>query len=58
MKKKFLRGMAAGALMGAAAGMLLMPEMDTNNRKRLGKAARKVTDFTSNLWDQITDMRR
>jgi gas vesicle protein len=58
MKRKFLRGMAAGALMGAAAGLLFMPEMNNSTRNKIGKATRKFTGFTSNLWDQMADMRR
>jgi gas vesicle protein len=58
MKRKFLRGMAAGALMGAAAGLLFMPEMNNSTRGKIGKAAKRFTGFTSNLWDQMSDIRR
>jgi len=50
--------MAAGTVIGAATGLLLVPGMDRRTRKRLIRAGRRVSGFTSNLWDGIMDFRR
>lgn len=55
MKGNFIRGMTAGALIGAAAGILFIPNMSKNSRNRFERAGRKITGFTSNIWDGIRD---
>ncbi|HBM81169.1 MAG: YtxH domain-containing protein [Clostridiales bacterium] len=57
MKGKLLRGIAAGTLIGAAAGMLIIPQMDRRTRKRIERAGRKVMDFTSDMMDGIRSWR-
>lgn len=53
-----MRGMIAGTLLGAAAGMMLIPQMDKRTRKRFERAGRKITSFTNNLWDELSESRR
>lgn len=53
LRGKFVRGMAAGALIGAAAGLWFLPNMKGSNRNRFENAGRKITGFTSNIWDGI-----
>lgn len=53
LRGKFVRGMAAGALIGAAAGILLMPNMGNTTRRRFERTGRKITGFTNNVWDGI-----
>ena len=58
MERKLVKGIAAGAIIGAAAGMLLMPGMDRKTRKRLAKAGRRISGFAGDLWDGIKDFTR
>lgn len=58
MRGRFIRGVAAGALIGAAAGMLLIPQMDRRTRRKIEKAGRRAVNFTSDLFDGIRDMGR
>lgn len=50
--------MIAGTLIGTAAGLMLVPQMDRRTRKRFERAGRRITDFTSNLWDGMSESRR
>lgn len=58
LRGRFLRGMAAGALLGAAAGMILMPGMDRRTRKRITRAGKRVTGLANDFWDDIKDYRK
>lgn len=58
LRGKFIRGMAAGALIGAAAGIWFLPNMKGSTRYRFENAGRKVTGFTNNIWDGIKSSMR
>lgn len=58
LKGRFLRGMAAGALVGAAAGIFLSPQMDRRTRRRIQRTGRKMMDFTNDIFGDIRDFRK
>lgn len=58
MKAKFLRGVATGALLGAAAGVLIVPQMDRRTVKKISKAGRRAAEFTSDIWDGLRNMHK
>lgn len=51
MRGNIARGIAAGALIGAAAGILLMPQMNMGSKNRFTGVGKKITGFTGDLWD-------
>jgi gas vesicle protein len=44
MRSRFISGVAAGMFMGAAASMLIMPQMDHKTRRRMDRTCRRITD--------------
>ena len=46
MKGKFI----AGALLGAAAGIMFMPEMSRGSKKKLKRTKRAVIDAASDVY--------
>lgn len=58
LRGKFVKGLTAGALIGAAAGMLLVPGMDKKTRKRMIRTGKKVSGFASDLWDDIMHFKK
>lgn len=50
---KFLKGMTAGALIGAAAGMFFMPEMDRSTKKKIRRSARTMQNAASEAYDNV-----
>ena len=50
-------GIVTGAIIGAAAGILLIPQMGWKNRKRMMRTGKRMVNFTSDLWDNLKDMR-
>lgn len=58
MEGKFLSGMATGALLGAAAGMMIMPQMDRRTKRRITRAGKSMVGSMADAWDGMKDMRR
>lgn len=53
MKGRLLTGIAAGALMGAAASMVMMPQMSYKNRRRAARISKRVARGTGSMMDGI-----
>jgi gas vesicle protein len=53
MKGRILTGIAAGALMGAAASMIMMPQMSYKNRRRASRISRRLVHDTGSIMDGI-----
>ena len=53
MKGRLITGIAAGALMGAAASMLMMPQMSNKNRRRATRISRRLVHDTGNIMNGI-----
>ena len=51
MENRFFRGIAAGTIIGAAAGMLLFPQMDRNTRGKLKKSSRMMKNVAEEALD-------
>jgi len=49
MRGKFVSGM----LLGAAAGMLLMPDMDRGTKRRIKKTAKVVRNAAEDAFDDV-----
>lgn len=58
MRGRFLKGVATGMVLGAAAGFMLVPQMDRRTRRRLERAGRRTMSFAGDLIDNISSMRR
>ena len=53
MRAKFIKGMTAGALIGAAAGMMLIPQMDRSTRKKMQRTGRIVKDRAEDVYENM-----
>ncbi|WML36834.1 YtxH domain-containing protein [Clostridium sp. OS1-26] len=51
MRGKFL----AGALIGAAVGMMMMPELDRNTRRRIKRTAKVVRHTAGDMYENVLD---
>lgn len=58
MMAKFFKGIAAGAMIGAAAGMLMYPQMDRTTRSRIKKSGRIVKNAAEDAFDSMRHMSR
>jgi gas vesicle protein len=46
---KFINGVTTGALIGAAVGMMVVPQLDRGTRKRLKKSSNMMLDVYDNI---------
>ena len=51
MGNRFFRGIATGTILGAAAGMLLFPQMDRTTRGRLKKSSIMMKNLAEDAID-------
>ena len=51
MRGKFI----TGALLGAAVGMMLMPELDRSTRRRIKRTAKIVKNAAGDAFDGMKD---
>lgn len=53
MKGRLMTGIAAGAIMGAAASMLMMPQMSYKNRRRAARMSKRLVHNTGSIMNGI-----
>ena len=51
MRGKFIKGIATGAIIGAAAGVLMVPQMDRGTRNRIKKSSRMIKNSAEDMFD-------
>ncbi|GEM_PF-413834 len=56
MKGKFIAGITTGAVLGAAVGVMMMPEMDRSTRRRLRKSGKMVRNTAQSFYNTVKDM--
>lgn len=55
MRGRFFRSIAAGTLIGAAAGLMVIPEMNDRTRRRIKRVGRQFIHGTEDIIDGIRD---
>lgn len=53
MRAKFIKGMTTGAIIGAAAGMMLIPNMDRGTRRKIKRSTRTMRNTAENMYDSM-----
>lgn len=55
MQNKFMSTIAAGAIIGMAAGVMLIPNMDRSTRRRAKKTGKMVMNIAGDMYDNMKD---
>lgn len=58
MRGRFLTGMTAGALIGAAAGMIITPNLDRGTKRMLRRSGRYVRNAAQDAFENVKGMAR
>lgn len=53
MKTGFAKTMFTGAMVGMAAGMLLLPELDHGTKRRIRKSGKILRNRAENMYDDF-----
>lgn len=54
--KKYLNGIMTGVVVGAAVGMVVMPQLDRKTQKMVRKAGKKIVDFAENSYENMINI--
>ncbi|HEY8890449.1 MAG TPA: YtxH domain-containing protein [Clostridium sp.] len=55
MQNKFISTITAGAIIGVAAGVMLIPNMDRNTRRRAKRTGKMVMNMAGDVYDSVKD---
>ncbi|ABS33116.1 YtxH domain-containing protein [Clostridium botulinum] len=58
MNNRFLSGIAAGAILGATAGMLIVPQLDRGTRRRIKRTSRTMMGMAGNMMGNMRGIMR
>ena len=53
MNNRFLSGITAGAILGATAGMLIVPQLDRGTRRRIKRTSRVMMGMAGNMMGNM-----
>ncbi|MDQ0148589.1 YtxH domain-containing protein [Eubacterium multiforme] len=53
---KLIKGMAAGALIGTAVGMAMLPQLDRRTKRTMRRAGRKLANVASDTVENMMSM--
>ena len=51
MRGKFIRGITTGAIIGATAGMMIMPQLSRTSQRKIKKSGRMLMNFAEDIYD-------
>jgi gas vesicle protein len=58
MQSKFITGVTTGAIIGAAIGMMLMPQKESNIKKRIKRSRKMMKHAAGDIYDTMTKWSR
>ncbi|AEE96036.1 YtxH domain-containing protein [Mahella australiensis] len=56
MGNKYFRGFMMGAMIGVAAGMVILPQLNASTRKRIAQTSRKMVNKAGDTVGDMMDM--
>ena len=58
MRGRFISGLTTGAMIGAAASLLVMPQMSYGTRRKVSRTSRRIVDRAGDWINDIKDYSR
>ncbi|MEA4825668.1 YtxH domain-containing protein [Clostridium sp. JNZ J1-5] len=55
MNGRFIRVLTAGAVIGAAAGMMMVPQMNRRTRKMIRRNSKMMMNRAGDIFDNVKD---
>ncbi|MDP4088135.1 MAG: YtxH domain-containing protein [Bacillota bacterium] len=57
MARGFVSGVTAGAIIGAAVGLMILPELDKDTKKMIKRNGRMMLDVAGGVYNTVRKMR-
>lgn len=58
MRSRFVSGITTGAIIGAAASMMIVPQLSRGTRKRLRRSGKFMRNVAEGMYDNLMNSRR
>lgn len=58
MRARFIKGITAGAVIGAAAGFMAAPKMKRSTRKRIIRGSKRFLNTAEDVYDSMMNYRK
>ncbi|WP_032120769.1 YtxH domain-containing protein [Clostridium amazonitimonense] len=55
---KFMTGMTTGAIIGAAMGMMMSPDMDKRTKKKIRRSGKAIKNMATDMYSGISNWMR
>lgn len=55
MYGKFIKGVTTGAVIGAVASVMLIPEFDRDTKRRIRRSRKMISGAAGDIYDNIRD---
>ncbi|SHF02168.1 YtxH domain-containing protein [Clostridium fallax] len=55
---RYVKGMAAGMLVGAAIGMMMMPQFDRRTKRQIRKMGKRAMNMAGDAYGNMMNFRR
>lgn len=56
MKSKFVKGITAGAIIGTAVGMFVIPNLDRGTKRKLKRTSKVIKCMTDGICNNVIKM--
>ncbi len=58
MRGRYIKGITAGAMLGAAAGMMMMPRMKRSTRRRIVHGGKRAMNTAEDVYEAMMHIMR
>lgn len=55
---KYIKGIATGMVVGAAVGIMMMPQFDRKTKRQLKKIGKRAMNMAEDTYDNIKHLRK
>ena len=55
---KFISGITTGAIIGATVGMMVVPQLDRNTRKKIRRSSKMAMNMAGDIYESMMNFKR
>lgn len=55
---RFVNGITTGAIIGAAVGMMVVPQLDRSTRKRIRRSGKMAMNMAGDIYESMMNLKK